>query len=51
MKDLGKGIATAGIWVGVGLIAFAGGEAAMVALPIVAMFGAGATVAVWFFGT
>jgi len=32
MKDLGKGIATAGIWVGVGLIAFAGGEAAM-ALP------------------
>ena len=49
MKDLGKGIGTAGIWMAVASVAFAGGEA-VIALPMVALAAMFATGAVWFFG-
>lgn len=42
-NDLGKGIATAGVWLGVGLVSLHGGEGIAVAAPC-AMF---ATLFIW----
>jgi hypothetical protein len=50
MKDLGKGIGTAGIWIGVGIVSFSpacGSES----IGIVAMCAFFATGALWFFAS
>ncbi len=47
MKELGKGLATLGVWVAVALIGMQGGDAIWAAIPIsfLAML---ATLAIWF---